>query len=117
MPLLFSYGALQQEGVQLETFGRRLVGGADALVGYRQSLAKIEDQEVIRKSGKTEHPIVARTGLDEDRVPGMAFEVSEAELAEADAYEVDAYQRVLAPLASGLTAWVYVDARGKRREG
>jgi hypothetical protein len=117
MPLLFSYGTLQQEGVQLETFGRRLSGRADALLGFRQSLATIEDQEVIRKSGKTEHPIVAHTGLDEDRVPGMAFEVSEAELAEADAYEVDAYERVLAPLASGVTAWVYVDACGKRRGG
>ena len=31
----------------------------------------------------------------------------------ADAYEVAAYMRVKAPLASGLEAWIYVDARGK----
>ena len=31
----------------------------------------------------------------------------------ADAYEVDAYERVLAPLASDLEAWVYMDARDK----
>jgi hypothetical protein len=117
MPLLFSYGTLQQEGVQRETFGRRLSGRADSIVGYRQSFVTIEDQEVIRKSGKTEHPIIVHTGLDDDRVPGMAFEVSEAELAQADAYEVDAYERVLAPLASGLAAWVYVDARSKPRGG
>ena len=48
-----------------------------------------------------------------DRVPGMMFEISDAELAHADAYEVAAYVRVKAPLASGLEAWVYVDARGK----
>jgi len=33
---------------------------------------------------------------------------SDAELAQADAYEVSDYQRVLAPLASGAQAWVYV---------
>jgi hypothetical protein len=46
-------------------------------------------------------------------VPGALFEISDAELARADAYEVAAYVRVKAPLASGLKAWVYVDARGK----
>ena len=43
----------------------------------------------------------------------MVFEITDAELAHADAYEVAAYVRVKAPLASGLEAWVYVDARGK----
>jgi hypothetical protein len=51
--------------------------------------------------------------LHKDLAPGTVFEISEAELAHADAYEVAAYVRVKAPLASGLEAWVYVDARGK----
>ena len=42
---------------------------------------------------------------------GTVFEVSEDELARADTYEVDAYRRVAVTLASGLAAWVYVDAR------
>jgi gamma-glutamylcyclotransferase (GGCT)/AIG2-like uncharacterized protein YtfP len=112
MPKLFSYRTLQQEDVQLATFGRRLAGVSDALVGYRQSMVAIDDPEVVRTSGKTHHPIVAYTGRDEDRVPGMVFEISDAELAQADAYEVAAYVRVNAPLASGLQAWVYVDTRG-----
>jgi hypothetical protein len=111
MPLLFSYGTLQQEDVQLATFGRRLEGRADTLVGYRRSMMKIEDEDVIAKSGMGRHPIVAFTGRNEDRVAGTVFAVSEGELASADEYEVDAYKRVLAPLASGLNAWVYVDAR------
>ncbi len=111
MPLLFSYGTLQQEGVQRSTFGRLLKGSADALVGYAQSMVKIEDADVVAKSGKTHHPIVARTGASEDRVAGTVFEITDAELAAADSYEVDAYKRVLAPLASGRNAWVYVDAR------
>jgi gamma-glutamylcyclotransferase (GGCT)/AIG2-like uncharacterized protein YtfP len=113
MPRLFSYGTLQQDNVQLATFGRRLTGVSDALVGYRQSMVAIQDPEVVRTSGKTHHPIVAFTGASEDRVPGMMFEISDAELAHADAYEVADYVRVKAPLASGLGAWVYVDARGK----
>jgi hypothetical protein len=111
MPKLFSYGTLQQEDVQLATFGRRLKGVSDALVGYRQSMVAIQDPDVVRTSGKTHHPIVAFTGVSEDRVPGALFEITDAELAHADAYEVAAYVRVEAPLASGLDAWVYVDAR------
>jgi hypothetical protein len=38
-------------------------------------------------------------------------EREDAELAQADEYEVAAY--IKAPLASGLEAWVYADARGK----
>jgi len=33
MPLLFSYGTLQQQSVQQSTFGRLLTGRSDALVG------------------------------------------------------------------------------------
>ncbi len=98
--------------MQLATF-RCLTGVSDALVGYRQSMAAIQDPEVVRTSGKTYHPIVAFTGHGEDRVPCALFEIPDAELAHADAYEVAAYVRVKAPLASGVEAWVYVDARGK----
>jgi hypothetical protein len=111
MPLLFSYGTLQLESVQFSTFGRRLEGSPDSLVGYAQSMVKIEDADVVARSGKTHHPIVAFTGAAKDRVAGTVFEITAEELVAADAYEVDAYKRVLAPLASGVSAWVYVDAR------
>jgi hypothetical protein len=111
MPLLFSYGTLQQENVQLGTFGRRLSGQPDALVGYVSSMVAIDDPAVVETSGKTHHPIVRHTGLPQELVQGMAFVVTEQELEQADAYEVAAYVRVLAPLASGDKAWVYVDRR------
>jgi len=118
MPLLFSYGALEQDGVQLSTFGRLLKGRAEALVGYAQSMVKIDDADVIAKSDKTHHPIVAFTGKSGDRVAGTVFEITDAELERGDAYEVDAYKSMLAPLDSGRSAWVYVDARcaGSRSE-
>ena len=109
--LLFSYGTLQQRDVQLATFGRELHGTADQLVGFRQSMVEIEDLEVVKTSGKSYHPIVKQTSVVEDRVAGTAFEVTDDELGNADKYEVSDYKRVSAPLVSGRTAWVYVDAR------
>lgn len=111
MPLLFSYGTLQQPNVQLATFGRLLSGSADALVGCEQSMVAIDDPDVVRTSGKTHHPIVRWTGRPDARVAGTVFEITQHELEQADAYEVSAYRRVAAPLASGGTAWAYVDAR------
>jgi len=111
MPLLFSYGTLQQEDVQRSTFGRILVGRSDVLVGFRQGLVRIDDENVVSTSGKTHHPIVAYTGCPTDRVTGTVLALTDAELARADAYEVAAYRRVATTLASGVRAWVYADAR------
>ena len=111
MPHLFSYGTLQQDDVQRATFGRLLHGQADALPGFAQAMVAIDDPQVVATSGKTHHPIVRHSGVAGDRVAGTVFEVSDDELARADDYEVDAYRRVAVTLASGLQAWVYVDAR------
>ena len=109
--LLFSYGTLQQRDVQLATFGRELQGTADQLVGFHQTMVKIENPAVVKTSGKSHHPIVKQTGIVENCVAGTVFEVTDDELAHADKYEVADYKRVSAPLSSGRVAWVYVDAR------
>ena len=111
MPLLFSYGTLQQEAVQLSTFGRLLQGEPDELVGFERSLFKIEDPEFVATSGKSDHAIVKSNGRTESRVPDMVFEMTENELAQADAYEPAGYKRISTRLASGKEAWVYADAR------
>ena len=108
--LLFSYGTLQQEDVQLASFGRRLSGRADALVGWRQEMVEITDPDVLTKSGKALHPILI-PGRKDDSVAGTVFEITAEELTAADRYEVSDYKRVAASLKSGLTAWVYVGSR------
>jgi gamma-glutamylcyclotransferase (GGCT)/AIG2-like uncharacterized protein YtfP len=111
MPLLFSYGTLQEEKVQLSTFGRRLNGQRDELIRHEPASVRIEDPQVVAETGKTHHADVKFNGRDDSRVPGMVFEVSDAELARADRYELAYhYRRVTAPLASGRDAWVYVHA-------
>jgi gamma-glutamylcyclotransferase (GGCT)/AIG2-like uncharacterized protein YtfP len=106
--LLFSYGTLQLEKVQLESFGRLLDGEDDAMLGYQRSMVEITDPEVLRKSGQKFHPIVKPTGQSQDEVPGKVFSITEQELAAADSYEVSDYKRVRVPLKSGKEAWVYV---------
>jgi hypothetical protein len=112
MPLLFSYGMLQQEAVQLSTFGRRLTGAPDELLGYEHGLFEVEDPAFVAASGKRHHAMVRYNGREESRVPGVVFEVTDAELESADAYEPAGYARVVARLASGREAWVYTEARG-----
>lgn len=108
--LLFSYGTLQQENVQIASFGRRLDGHDDAMPGYRQTMIEITDPEVVRTSGKRFHPMVTPSGDPADNVPGKVFSITAEELAAADRYEVSDYRRISVRLASGKEAFVYVKA-------
>ncbi|UDQ52044.1 gamma-glutamylcyclotransferase family protein [Chryseobacterium indologenes] len=76
MPYLFSYGTLQKEQVQLETFGRILQGEKDTLLGYQLDMIEITDPEVLRKSGQKYHPVLQFSGSSEDQVEGILFEVT-----------------------------------------
>ena len=108
--LLFSYGTLQNKAVQLETFGRALIGTKDQLLGYQLEMVKIKDQAVVDLSGETHHPIAIATDDSADEISGMVFEITPEELNHSDRYEVAEYQRVMGKLKSGKSAWVYVSA-------
>lgn len=115
MPLLFSYGTLQQEDVQLSTFGRRLYGTPDELVGFEASSVLIAEPRAAAAAGRTHHDNVTFSGSD-SRVSGTAYEVTNAELTAADEYELRAaYRRILVTLASGRPAWVYVHSPHARQ--
>lgn len=108
--LLFSYGTLQQENVQMASFGRLLAGRADAMPGFRRDMLEITDPDVIRTSGKRFHPVVSESGDPADEVAGTLFEITAGELAAADSYEVSDFRRVMVRLTSGAEAWVYIKA-------
>ena len=115
MPLIFSYGTLQENDVQLATFGRLLTGQQDELVGFEQSLVEIEDPRERAATGRTHHADALFNGDATSRVSGVAFEISDAELVAVDGYEKPAgYERISTTLASGREAWVYVYARSHR---
>lgn len=97
MPFLFSYGSLQDEAVQRETFGRVLTGHADELPAFE-----------LGRSRNGRHANVVFNGRPDSRVRGTVFDVTDAELVEADGYEqADSYSRVQVTLVSGQPAWVY----------
>ena len=106
--LLFSYGTLQLDSVQMATFGRRLVGTSDALTGYGLVPLPIDDPAVAAISGKAVHTMATPTGRTSDLVAGIVFAVTPEEIQRADWYEVAAVKRVSLVLQSGARAWVYV---------
>jgi gamma-glutamylcyclotransferase (GGCT)/AIG2-like uncharacterized protein YtfP len=110
---LFSYGTLQIESVQIETFGRILNGTKDSLIGYVLSEIKITDSAVIKTSGTDIHPILKYTGKSTDIVEGTVFELTPSELIQADEYEVEEYIRVEGDFSSGQKAWAYVCAKSR----
>ncbi|KAG1271563.1 hypothetical protein G6F64_015585 [Rhizopus arrhizus] len=80
------------------------------MTGYVQHWVAITDPEVLKTSGKAEHPIVYARYDPQDEVHGTVFEISQKELHAADSYEVADYKRVSVLLKSGVHAWVYIKA-------
>ena len=108
---LFSYGTLQTEALQRATFGRRLEGQPDHLVGYRLAMIEIQDQDFIATSGTAHHRNLQFTGNASDFVAGMVLTWTKQELEQSDAYEPVEYKRVLVQLKSGMKAWVYLSTQ------
>jgi len=107
---LFSYGTLQLEKVQLESFGRILSGSKDRLKGYTVTSIEIKDASVLKQSELQFHPMAIPSENSSDFVEGMVFEISGEELLQADKYEVDDYRRMSVTLESGKKAWIYISA-------
>jgi Gamma-glutamyl cyclotransferase, AIG2-like len=105
---LFSYGTLQLEDVQLETFGRTLHGRRDALPGYKLVMITITEEAFVIKSGTANHRNLEFTGDETDVVEGAVLHVTQNELEQADAYEPAGYERVKVQLRSGTAAWVFI---------
>ena len=105
---LFSYGTLQLENVQLETFGRKLDGKPDTLPGYKLVMITITDDDFVIKSGTSDHRSLQFTSNSADVIEGTVLKVTRNELEQADSYEPEGYERVRVQLRSGSTAWVFV---------
>ena len=105
--LLFSYGMLRDETVQLSIFGRRLASKPDSLIGYRLNTIEIADKEFAARNGITQRN-AQFTGKNSDSIEGAIFKVSKQELRLADKFEPTDYKRILVKTKSGETVWLYV---------
>jgi gamma-glutamylcyclotransferase (GGCT)/AIG2-like uncharacterized protein YtfP len=111
VPLIFSYGSLQEEAVQLSVYGRVLRGEPDELLHCRSERIAVPQWHKAATAGVTHYANVVFVHESDDRVAGTLLELTDAELADSDRYEQEAdYARILATLASGRRAWVYVSA-------
>src|SRR5262245_55289039 len=100
--LLFSYGTLRSEPVQVAIFGRTLKGRPDVLEGYRLKMLRIRQERVAAVDGGTNLRNIEFTGSASDSVDGMVFTVTLPELEKADVYERGAqYERFSVQLKSG----------------
>tara|TARA_R110002167_G_scaffold163242_36_gene360078 strand:- start:1466 stop:1768 length:303 start_codon:yes stop_codon:yes gene_type:complete len=98
MEFLFTYGSLQWEQVQRELLHRKLTGYPDLLQGFRLMEEKTYGQ----------YPVIRACDNVLDKVAGIVYEVTKAELQITDDYEGKDYLRIKTTLASGKAAWVYV---------
>jgi len=105
---IFSYGTLRDPGVQQALYGRLVPEEGDALVGFVRALIPISNDEVIRVSGATHHPVLYASGDPNDRIEGATLLLSDEELRVTDDYEGADYRRIAVTLASGRSAFVYV---------
>ena len=111
MPLIFSYGSLQEEPVQVSIYGRVLRGEPDELVDCVRTLIDVPKWHKAAATGLTHYATVTFVPGSGSRVPGTLLELTDAELVVTDGYEHDSeYERVTAALASGRSVWVYVSA-------
>ncbi len=83
----------------------RIRGGSSSEPANKVGLVDIYGD--VWRTGGTK----SQTGDQLDEVPGIAFRITQSELAATDAYEVADCKRVTVRLGSGLDAFVYVDAR------
>ena len=96
--LLFSYGSLQQQEVQLSLYKRVLKGSEDQLKGFKLTEELLYDQ----------YPIIIETKDNTDLISGFVFEITLEELKFTDEYEGEHYRRIQVKLESGREAWCYV---------
>lgn len=95
--LVFTYGTLQDEEIQLGVFSRLLSGTQDTLSKYKIATQKVANQ----------YPTLEHTKNEQDKITGKIYTLSPEELKKADAYEGAAYERIEITLVSGKKAWVY----------
>jgi hypothetical protein len=68
----------------------------------------ITDPHVIAASGAETHTIARPSGDPADRIPGIVFSLTPAEIEAADRYESGPIERIRVRLESGAEAFVYV---------
>ena len=111
MELIFAYGTLREDSIQMAVFNRSLEGISDQLAYYKSGFLDLDTQSYTTNGeGNHVYPVVISTNNQNDVVEGTVYKLSSGELKLADRYEGSGYKRIRETLKSGQTSWVYVKA-------
>jgi gamma-glutamylcyclotransferase (GGCT)/AIG2-like uncharacterized protein YtfP len=111
VPEIFSYGSLQEGPTQVSIYGRLLRGEPDELIDCVRTLIEVPKWHKAAATGLTHYATVTFLPGSGSRVRGTILQLTDTEFAATDVYEQDSeYRRVIAALASGRKAWVYVSS-------
>lgn len=104
MEQFFSYGTLRSKEIQMRVFNRRLTGAPDQLLGY-----KLKDLKIEEEFGIEDYHVAIASENPSDKIDGILFNISNADLAKIDLFESNAYKRIQVTLKSGTVAWIYTE--------
>jgi hypothetical protein len=107
---LFSYGTLQDGEVQMELFGRHLIGHTDILKGYNTTEIELNEEGFVGFREREKYLIASISDDENDAIEGTALQVTMDDLLLADEYEPEEYKREHVTLESGKQAWIYLKA-------
>lgn len=110
MNLFFSYGVLQFDKTQIDTFGRLLNRTVDIVKGYKLDNIKIQNPEIITLMDNDFHPVAKSTNNLNDEITGTVFELSDEDMAKIETYtqEYTSLTKTEVTLGSGKKSWMYV---------
>ncbi|MGY5356111.1 gamma-glutamylcyclotransferase family protein [Wenyingzhuangia sp. IMCC45467] len=110
MKLFFSYGVLQFEKTQIETFGKPLPSKKDIVKGYKLDNIKVVNPEMVTLMDNNFHPIAKPSNNPNDEIIGTVFELNEDDLAKAEAFtnQCKTIKKIEVTLDSGKKSWMYV---------
>ncbi|ANW96487.1 hypothetical protein AXE80_09430 [Wenyingzhuangia fucanilytica] len=110
MLLFFSYGTLQFDKTQIETFGKLLPGTKDILKGYKLNNIKVLNPEIINLIDNNSHPIATLTNNPNDEIIGTVFELTNEELNKINEIAMKGnsnIKKIEVILQSGKKSWTY----------
>ncbi|MEP6805003.1 MAG: gamma-glutamylcyclotransferase, partial [Flavobacterium sp.] len=90
--------------IQRQIFNKILIGTPDQLLGHKLKSLQIEEE-----FGMADYVVAVPTADLSDPIHGVAFDISNSDLAKVDIFESNAYKRVQVTLKSGTVAWVYIE--------
>lgn len=103
MPLLFTYGTLQNNNIQRQLFGKEIHGTKDFLRCYKLETIKIPKNHPLAET----YFIARYTGNQNDKIDGTVYKLDNNELVITDKYEGSSYQRKTILLNSNKEAIIY----------